>query len=410
MNEPNHKGNNGQPVGDNESANTDLDTAIGSYRVRTEHENGTENSQKNLTTSESMPLPEKEDAASVDKLQIADLGSFLVDQNKNNIEQSAVSSNENMNTSLDPIVKNGLNTIDSASVVQSVGHILRRARMAKGMSIDDVSRQLRLSTQQIEAIEREDFDRLPGRTFLRGFIRNYANLVQLDPVPLLQLLPESAPVISTYERTPFENKQISFSSSRESSGNNRLVIVIILFVMILGVYFVFEDNNRKSDNNSVNNEVKTGAEKTSVEIQLPLSATVKDAANSQTNKIPETNGPVNSGEHLEAGSDIKTEIITIPTENKSIVRETEKPGVTSSDSGNLYFKFTADSWIKVVDGRGVPLFEQLKKGGSEQIIIGKRPFSIVVGNASGVNLTYNDTEIDISSYKRQDGTARFSLK
>lgn len=412
MNELNHRDNNGQLPGNIESVNSDLDTAMGSYIVQTEHENGIENSQRNLTANESIPVPEKEDAESLDKAQIADLGLFPIDQDKDNIEQIAVSSNENMSTNLGhPIVKSELNTIDSASVVQSVGHLLRRARMAKGMSIDDVSRQLRLSAQQIGAIEKEDFERLPGRTFLRGFIRNYANLVQLDPIPLLQLLPESAPVISTYERTPFKNKQISFASNRESSGNNRLIIVIVLFVMILGAYFIFENNNKKkSDNNSVNNEVRTDAEKTSVEIQLPLSATTKNATNSHTNKIPEINDSINREKNSGAGADIKIEPIVIPIENKPVIPETGKPVVTPSDSGNLYFKFTADSWVKVVDGRGVPLFEQLKKGGSEQIIMGKRPLSIIVGNASGVNLTYNDTEIDISSYKKQDGTARFTLK
>ena len=280
------------------------------------------------------------------------------------------------------------------------------------MSVEDVSRQLRLSIQQIEAIEKEDFEKLPGRTFLRGFIRNYANLVQLDPIPLLQLLPESAPVISTYEPTPLKNKQISFSSNRESSSNNRLIIVIVLFIIALGTYFIFENSswNKKLDNNSINSEVKTDTEKTSVEIQLPLSATVKNTTNIQANKGSETGDQINSEKNSATGSDIKTETIVIPIENKPIIQETEKPAVTSSNSGNLYFKFTADSWVKVVDGRGVSLFEQLKKGGSEQIITGKKPLSIVIGNASGVNLTYNDTKIDISSYKKRDGTARFTLE
>ena len=109
-----------------------------------------------------------------------------------------------------PPAKNEFNNIDAASVVQSVGHLLRNARMAKGMSIDEVSRQLRLSVPQIEAIEKEDFERIPGRTFLRGFIRNYAHLVQLNPAPLLQMLPASTRVVSTYERTPFKLRNRNF--------------------------------------------------------------------------------------------------------------------------------------------------------------------------------------------------------
>lgn len=90
--------------------------------------------------------------------------------------------------------------------------------------------------------------------------------------------------------------------------------------------------------------------------------------------------------------------------------KTEKTAAFDKNTGHLYFKLNADSWIKVVDGKGVTVFEQLKKSGSEQIVTGKRPLSLVIGNASGVNLTYNDKEIDISSYKKQGGTARFTLE
>lgn len=339
-----------------------------------------------------------------------------------NSHQKQLQTNNNynsMNTSFDNNqARNEFNAIDSASVVQSVGHLLRNARTAKGLSIDDVSRQLRLSAQQIEAIEKEDFEKLPGRTFLRGFIRNYANLVQLNPVPLLQMLPESTRVISTYERTPFKNKQISFSSNREKPGNHSLIIAIILFVIILGAYFLFENGgwNKNSDISAESVETKTESATASVEIQLPLPGVVKNTSNtsntsdSPANKPSEVNNPVPATKNTAAQVDIKTE--SAP-ENKPAVEKTEKTEKTAAfdkNTGHLYFKLNADSWIKVVDGKGVTVFEQLKKSGSEQIVTGKRPLSLVIGNASGVNLTYNDKEIDISSYKKQGGTARFTLE
>lgn len=265
---------------DTESNN--INTATESYALQTEHENYAENIQKDIATNENTQASENNVSESLTKGQTADFGFYPINQDKNKIEKIGASSNKNMSAYFDQkMAGNELNDIDSASVVQSVGHLLRRARTARGMSIDDVSRQLRLSTQQIEAIEKENFERLPGRTFLRGFIRNYANLVQLDPIPLLQLIPESTPVISTCERTPFKNSQISFSSNREGSGSNQLVIVIILFILILGAYFIFENNgwNKKPDNNSLNKEVKVDTETASKKIQLPLPANVKNEVN-----------------------------------------------------------------------------------------------------------------------------------
>lgn len=391
--------NNDQSPVDIQTTNIDLNTTTEDRMRKTDHEN--------------MEMAEKDTLESLDSEQRTDFGSFSSNLNAHKSESIEITNNQNnMYNHFEhkQRTQNELNDIDSVSVVQSVGHLLRKARAARNMSIEDVSRQLRLSVQQIEAIEKEDFEKIPGRTFLRGFIRNYANLVQLDPVPLLQLLPKSTQVISTYERTPFTNKQISFSTNRENPGNHSLTIVIILFVIILGAYFIFGDVswNKNSETGFSSEEAKFESGTTSVEIQLPLSAKANSIDTAQINKATEINHSINSLEKPGVEPDTKTE--TILAENKPIIQETKKTAAISSDSGHLNFKFIADSWVKVIDGKGTPLFEQLKKGGSEQIITGKRPLSIVIGNASGVNLTYNDKEIDISSYKRQDGTARFTLE
>jgi cytoskeleton protein RodZ len=156
--------------------------------------------------------------------------------------------------------------------------------------------------------------------------------------------------------------------------------------------------------------MKIDPEKTSMEIELPLSTTTRSAPSTHFNKIPEINNPIISKKGLEEAAEIKTEIISIPIENKPIAQETQKQPVLSNNLGNLHFKFIADSWVKVTDGKGVSVFEQLKKEGSEQMVTGQKPFSIVIGNAAGVNLIYNDTRVDISSYKKKDGTARFTLE
>ena len=63
---------------------------------------------------------------------------------------------------------------DSAEKTQSIGQVLKAARLAQVMSAQDVARQLRLSEKQIAAIEEDDHSKFPNQIFLRGFIRNYA--------------------------------------------------------------------------------------------------------------------------------------------------------------------------------------------------------------------------------------------
>jgi transcriptional regulator with XRE-family HTH domain len=62
----------------------------------------------------------------------------------------------------------------------SIGGQLRRAREAKGLSLDDVAGRTRIPIRHLQNIEREEWDALPAATYAVGFTRNYANAVGLD--------------------------------------------------------------------------------------------------------------------------------------------------------------------------------------------------------------------------------------
>ena len=72
------------------------------------------------------------------------------------------------------------------------GAQLRAGREALGLSVDAVAQQLKLSPRQVHALEVGDFSLLPGRTFVRGFVRNYARLVRLDAEHVLSALPSGS--------------------------------------------------------------------------------------------------------------------------------------------------------------------------------------------------------------------------
>jgi len=60
------------------------------------------------------------------------------------------------------------------------GARLSTARVAQGLSLGDVARQLKLSVRQVEALERDDYDAFPSHVFVRGFLRNYTKLLRID--------------------------------------------------------------------------------------------------------------------------------------------------------------------------------------------------------------------------------------
>lgn len=81
---------------------------------------------------------------------------------------------------------------DAAETGARAGALLRAAREAAGLSVEAVAQQLKLSPRQVRALEGDDFAGLPGRTFVRGFVRNYARLLALDAERVLDALPSAA--------------------------------------------------------------------------------------------------------------------------------------------------------------------------------------------------------------------------
>jgi len=84
-------------------------------------------------------------------------------------------------------------------LVQSgVGEALRRIRVERQLALEEISRATKISTRFLHAIETEDFDSLPGLIFTRNFVRQYATFMEMDPEPLLAMIPrfdlESAPM------------------------------------------------------------------------------------------------------------------------------------------------------------------------------------------------------------------------
>jgi len=73
-------------------------------------------------------------------------------------------------------------------MTEAVGAELRAARETQGLSVSEVAHQLKLAPRQVEALEAGRFEALPGGTFVRGMLRNYARLLKLEPEPLLERL------------------------------------------------------------------------------------------------------------------------------------------------------------------------------------------------------------------------------
>ncbi|HEY0294588.1 MAG TPA: helix-turn-helix transcriptional regulator [Bordetella sp.] len=130
--------------------------------------------------------------------------------------------------------------VDETSQTKSVGSALRDLRIARGLSLEDVSARLKYSTRQIQALEEERWDQLPSGVSLRGMIRNYARLVGADMEPIVEALSSHASVsIRPTGRDLGASAAVGGEDAPHASSVPWGWLLVILVVVIAVVAYAF---------------------------------------------------------------------------------------------------------------------------------------------------------------------------
>jgi cytoskeleton protein RodZ len=122
----------------------------------------------------------------------------------------------------------------------SFGEQLRLAREARGISLREISEQTRISMRYLEAIEANDFKRLPGGIFNRSFVRAYAKYIGFDEKEAVEAY---AREMREQGEAPDEQPSISHRPQVYTDGGSTrsplvtlLLTILILSILSLGVY------------------------------------------------------------------------------------------------------------------------------------------------------------------------------
>lgn len=274
------------------------------------------------------------------------------------------------------------------------GARLRAAREAAGLSLDQVAQQLKLAQRQVQAIEDENFAELPGRTFSRGFVRNYARLLSLDPDLLLQDLPDVAlaPALGSpaLHSTGAMIAELPSNHSSKRSGLARWLIPLLLIGCIVGAatYEWYRgappaaaDAPRPAKTFSSTEPRPSGS--TSMPLPNPLASEA----------TPVTSAPVSA---------------TAVSEDPKPVAADASP-VTLLGDTPLLISYSGPSWTEIRDRSGQLVVSRLVTANSVEPVAGDPPYDIVLGNALAVRLTYRGKPVDLAPYTRHN-VARLTLQ
>jgi cytoskeleton protein RodZ len=267
--------------------------------------------------------------------------------------------------------------------VAGPGAQLQAAREAAGLSLEQVAAQL------------------PGRTFARGFVRNYARLLNLDGDLLLAGLPDSARV-PALEAPALQSTGAMIaelpSSDRAQPGFSRWVIPIVLIACIVAAATYEWYRGALAPPSEPKHAALAAAvalSTTSTELANPLAAEPKaDAA---------VSAPAPHAADPEPAAAPK-----VAPAPEAAPAPVAAPVAAAESAAALQLRYRGPSWTEIRDRDGQVLISRLVSAGSEQSIRGSAPFDIVIGNANEVTLVYRGAQVDLSRYTRQN-VARLRL-
>src|SRR5258708_28010935 len=250
------------------------------------------------------------------------------------------------------------------------GRMLAQLRAERKLSIADVAQRLKYGVRQIEALEAEEFDKLPGATFVRGMVRGYAKLLDTDPEPVLSALEQQ--YIPGEIDLDLRDKGIPFARSGKRGTPTYLALSVVALLVVAGVL----------------SEWRAGA--------FPWARFESSTPAPQAqSKAPPAIPPAAPPAPIEVAAAPPLSVVETPPAQ---VQQPSAGGGGVVGGARIRLEFDRESWVEIRDREGKALVSQLNPAGSRRIVLGRPPLSLVIGNGAAVRLTYNDKPVDLKPY------------
>jgi cytoskeleton protein RodZ len=281
-----------------------------------------------------------------------------------------------------------------------IGAQLRHARESQGLSVADAAQQLKFAPRQIESLENERFERLPGPTIARGMVRNYARLLNLDPEPLVERMshdgqapPDSAQLAARY------NQAVPFSDSGRRSSLVYAGFSVAVLALVGVVAYEWQQQGARP-------QFVAPAQQPVEEVAQPAQPLEPAQPPEPPQRVAQPQPVIEPPKVVEAIRPPEPQAVAEkPVAEKPVA---EKP-LAAGGIRHIVLRCEEESWLEVTDASGQSLVTSLSPAGSERVVRARGPLEIVIGNARGVTLLVDDKPVDLKPHTRVD-VARVTVK
>ncbi|WP_426109853.1 helix-turn-helix domain-containing protein [Massilia sp. PWRC2] len=311
----------------------------------------------------------------------------------------------------------------SADSNAAPGKILAAQRESMGWTVEQVADQLKLAVRQVVAIEAGDSAALPGPAVVRGFVRAYAKIVRLDPIPLVAKISLDVPGISDSGHSNHaalrHGKPASFSEVRFPSHGKRAAVPIVPIVAVLVLAGAVAAAWHFGLLAKLSNRADTASTGSAVTAPSAPSA----SASASTVAAPLTTVPVANVLPVQSLQNSTVPLISVPPPSSvtpgspsAAVAGVGVPAAAASadtaaaaGANALVIAVREDSWIEIRRAKGAPLIARLVKAGNTERFDLTEPVTLVVGKPGAVSATLRGAALDLP-VASGGAVARVSLK
>lgn len=321
------------------------------------------------------------------------------------------------------------------------GETLRQARESNGWSLAEVALKLNLTVNSLSNLEAGAFDKLPGHTFARGYIRAYAKLLGMDQTVLVQQFDQSTGTDS--QGSSVHSLGRIEEPVRVSHTILRIVSLLLLIAVIGGGFVWWQDQTSQRTKDLItpspehvevegadgttqihpldepeDQAVAEGQAEGATALALPQAESSTEAPTEAEATAPAAAPTAPAAPAHSTAPVVATPVAPAPTApvvstppaSASVTPTIPAPAPAApvAGQGQVQLQFTADCWTQVTDGTGKVLLSGLKRKGESVSVSGKPPFAVRLGFARGAQVSYNGQAVDVAPFTSGE-TARLKL-
>ncbi|AYA75485.1 helix-turn-helix domain-containing protein [Bacillus sp. Y1] len=292
---------------------------------------------------------------------------------------------------------------------------LKEARLSLGLSLDDLQTTTKIQKRYLQALEEGNYSIIPGPFYVRAFIKQYAEAVQLDPE---ELFAEYKSDIPSTHGDDFPDKLSRVQTRKDVAPSNsklfailpRLLIGVFVIGAVALAYFLVV--NIKENGESAEEPATSDSEQIQYKDNLSEKEADKEketeASEDEDNQTSGANG-VTEEETTEEATPTQ-EVTVAESKGKETVYE-----VKNAEKFEVKLVSTGETWVNMLNGKGHSFWQGILKTGAEDNKVvdysKEQEAVLVIGNSTATEIYVNDQKLEYATppddQVRQDITIRY---